>query len=213
VVTSEPPCDVDRQTLSRELIDDRQKADRATVMRTVVNEIVAPYVVLVRRTQTNAGSVVEPQSSFLRLFLRHPEAFSTPESLDPFMVHSPAFPTKQRGDPSVSVSTVLRRQIRQTPDQSRLAVRRLRRPSLRRPRLPYDTAGASLRNVKAILEVFDSPSPLRRAQKFPWVISLSICLSRESSATSFFRRTFSFSSSLSRFAWSLRTPPYSFRQR
>ena len=68
------------------------------------------------------------------------------------------------------------------------------------PRLPYDTAGASLRNVKAILEVFDSPSPLRRAQNFPWVISLSIGLSRDSSATSFFRRTFSFSSSLSRFA-------------
>ena len=197
---SEPSRDVDRQTLSRELNDDRQKPDRATIMSTVVDEIVAPHVILVLRAQTNTGSVIEPQSSFLRLFLRHLEALSSPESLDPLVVHPPTFPTKQSGNPSVSVSTVLRRQIRQTSNQSWLVVRQPWCPSLRRPRLPHHTTGASLRDFEAILEMFDSPSQLRRAQNFPWAISSSICLSRDSSATSFFRRTFSFSSSLSRFA-------------
>jgi hypothetical protein len=43
--------------------------------------------------------------------------------------------------------------------------------------------------------------------------SLSMALSRESSATSFFRREFSRSRSFSLRAWSLPRPPHSFRQR
>jgi hypothetical protein len=47
---------------------------------------------------------------------------------------------------------------------------------------------------------------LPRAQKFPEAMSCSICLSSDSSATSFLSRAFSFSSSLNRFAWSVFRP-------
>ena len=53
----------------------------------------------------------------------------------------------------------------------------------------------------------------RRAQKFPEATSLRMAVSKAWSATTRLRRAFSFSSSLSRLAWSSRNPPYSRRQR
>ena len=59
----------------------------------------------------------------------------------------------------------------------------------------------------------DRSSSLRRAQKFGRDASRRIALSNSASATNFLRREFSLSNSLSRLAWSIRKPPYSFLQR
>ena len=68
-------------------------------------------------------------------------------------------------------------------------------------------------NAEAIQQHIDRFTLPVRAQKFPEATSCSIALSRWASARSFFSRAFSRSSSLSFFAWSVLSPPYSLRHR
>lgn len=56
-------------------------------------------------------------------------------------------------------------------------------------------------------------APFRCAYKFPATDSFRIALSSSASVNRRFSRTFSFPSSLRRFAWSIRRPPYSFFHR
>jgi hypothetical protein len=89
-------------------------------------------------------------------------------------------------------------------------------PSLRVPILTkHKTCPAFAQSItaKSISDMLDRSPPLRRAQKFPDAASLRIALSSSASAKSRFSREFSFSRSLSRFAWSIRSPPNFFFQR
>jgi len=61
--------------------------------------------------------------------------------------------------------------------------------------------------------IFNRLTSFRRAQKFPDAASFKIALSGSDSASSFLNRPFSFSTAFRRFAWSIRKPPYSLRQR
>lgn len=88
--------------------------------------------------------------------------------------------------------------------------------SLRRTWLFQDAARPAFGHTVASERVSDillCLPPLRRAQKFPEAASRRIALSNSASAKSRFSREFSFSSSFSRLAWSVRSPPYAFRQR
>jgi hypothetical protein len=83
-------------------------------------------------------------------------------------------------------------------------------PPLRVPRLPDHPVCPAFADdflAENASNVLDRSPPLRRAQKFPEAGSRRIALSSSASARSRFRRAFSFSSSFSRFAWSIRRPP------
>src|SRR5690606_32743412 len=69
-------------------------------------------------------------------------------------------------------------------------------------------ACSSFGDPEPIAQHHHRAAPTVRGQKFPSAISLSIALSSSASARSFFRRVFSTSSSLSRFASLAFMPPY-----
>ena len=76
-------------------------------------------------------------------------------------------------------------------------------PTLRRARLTENATRSTFRDVigaKSLTYVLHRPTTLRRTQKFPEVASRRMALSSSASATSFFNRAFSRSSSFRRFA-------------
>ena len=81
------------------------------------------------------------------------------------------------------------------------------------PGLVQHAAGPALGDVEGGAQVQHGASPPVRAQEFPRATSLSICRSNACSATIFFSRAFSASSSLRRFIWSAFMPPYWLFQR
>ena len=54
VVGSQPPCDDNRQTPPRELIEHDQHAEGATVVRAILNEVIGPDVVRPLGSETHA---------------------------------------------------------------------------------------------------------------------------------------------------------------
>ena len=72
-----------------------------------MHEVVAPHVISICRTQPYTRSVIEPQSSSFRLFLRHFQAVSSPKSFDTFVIHFPTSSSQSFGHPTIAVPTVL----------------------------------------------------------------------------------------------------------
>jgi len=58
----------DRQAFPRELVDQRHQSELAAVMGLRLDEVVAPDMVAMLRSQPDAGSVVEPQPAARPLF-------------------------------------------------------------------------------------------------------------------------------------------------
>jgi hypothetical protein len=62
---------INGQAFSGEFIDDVEHSNGSPIVRARSHEIVAPHVVFMRGGQADTRAVVEPQSSFLRLLIRH----------------------------------------------------------------------------------------------------------------------------------------------
>ena len=76
-------------------------------------------------------------------------------------------------------------------------------PTLRRAGLTQNPTRSTFRDsafTQSLTYVLHRPTTLRRTQKFPEAASRRMALSKAASATSFFRRAFSRSSSFRRFA-------------
>ena len=76
-------------------------------------------------------------------------------------------------------------------------------PTLRRAGLTENSTRSTFRDVieaQSLTHVLHRPTTLRRTQKFPEAASRRMALSSSASATSFFKRVFSRSSSFRRFA-------------
>jgi len=56
-----------------------------SVSKSVFHKAIAPDMVLIFRTKSNATSVIEPQPAFLRLFLRHLEPLCSPKDITPII--------------------------------------------------------------------------------------------------------------------------------
>jgi hypothetical protein len=72
-----------------------------------LHKVVAPHVVPISWPQSDAGAIVEPQSLSSRLFLRHFQSFSTPQSFHAFVIHSPPLVIEQCRNSSVAIPPVL----------------------------------------------------------------------------------------------------------
>src|SRR2546428_10155822 len=165
------------------------------------------------RPQSHTRTVVQPQSSSRLLFSRHFPPFPPPDPLHPVLAHLPSCLLEQRRDPSIAIPAVLAGQRDDRSRQGILVPAQNRNVPLCSSPLPQQPAGVPLgKSVFLACTLYRTTPPLG-ASKFPCATSRRTCFSRESSATNRFNRLFSFSSSLSRFAWSSFSPPNSFRQR
>src|SRR5579883_3081285 len=107
VITVESSGDADRQAFARELIDQSQEPQTAAIVRARLHKIVAPDMVGLLRPQSNARSVVEPQSPPRFLFGRNLQALAPPDPLYPVLAYLPPRHFQQRGDPPVPKASVL----------------------------------------------------------------------------------------------------------
>lgn len=57
-------------------------------------------------SETNAGSVIQPKSTFLHLLLGDFKPFLSPYPLNPLVVHMPATVVQHPGDHAITVSPV-----------------------------------------------------------------------------------------------------------
>jgi hypothetical protein len=85
--------------------------------------------------QPDARTFIQPKTPPFRLFLRHFEALTPPQTFNPFVIHLPAFPAKQLCHPAVAVPTVLRGQPNHGSHQPWLVVRYVGLATLGRARL------------------------------------------------------------------------------
>src|SRR5687767_4264740 len=104
---SNPPGHINRETLSRELIDDRQALQAATIGAGVEHEVVRPHVIDRRRWQRPRTTGGHPPT---RPFLRHLEALRPPQAVHPVGAQHVALALEEDPDRAVAVPWVLRGQ-------------------------------------------------------------------------------------------------------
>jgi hypothetical protein len=165
-----------------------------------LNEVVAPDMVAVLRSQPDARSVVEPEAAAWPLLPGYFQPLTAPDPLDPITSDLPASIGEQRCNPAIAISSVLGCERDYRPRQRILISPDNRGVSLRPAVLADDPAGLAFREAILPSDAFNRlPAPLG-AYKFPEATSLSTCFSSDKSATRRLRRTFSRSRSFIRFA-------------
>ena len=183
------------------------------VMCPVLDEVVGPDVVRALRPEPNARPVIQPKPSFLSLLLWHFQPFTSPNALDPLVVHTPACVVQQTRHHAISIAAIFVGQLDDIVGKTLFVGAALRDLALRGSVLAKCTAGAALGYAKLLAHVVDAFAAARRAQKFPRAASVRMSLSSVRSDTARRSRWFSFSSSLSRFSCERPMPPYSLRHR
>jgi len=93
--------------------------------------VVAPHMILVRRTKPDARTIVEPEPTAFSLFSRHFQTLLLPDTLDPFVVDPPTIQPKQRMDHPVAVAAEHRRQLDDALGQRLFIISHLRHVTLR----------------------------------------------------------------------------------
>ena len=112
---------------------------------------------------TDARPVGEPEAPAFCLFLRHFEPFPSPEPRHPLVVDAPPFATQQGRHPPVPIPSVVARQRNEPRHQSGFVVSHQRLVALRRPPLPQDPTGPSLRDPQPVLHMLHGFASARRA--------------------------------------------------
>src|SRR5690606_9033446 len=172
-----------------------------------------PHVVRVLGCEPDRRVLAGADPAALPGPLRDLEPCFPPETVDPLLVHGPAFVSEYGPRPAVPVAGVLLRDLEEAGHARAVLRRALRRIAVGRPGLPDDAASSPLADLERPAQVCDGLAAASGAQNFPRSTSLSMSLSRACSARSFLSRAFSCSNSRRRFASGLPTPVYFLRQR
>ena len=203
----EPVDDVDRlalashpdgQALRRELVDDVEHAELTPVMGAILDEVVRPDMAGILRPQPDAGSVIEPEPSSLRLLLWHFQPLPPPDPLDPLRVHQPAGVSQQGCDAPVAIAAILGSQCDDVGGQRRFIFRLLEDLALCGAMLAQNPAGQPLGDTILGDHVIHTGATAGRAYQFPEAASFRISFSRVRSETARRNRAFSVSNSFSR---------------
>jgi hypothetical protein len=113
-------------------------------MSSTENEIVAPDVILMLWPKTDTQTIVEPQSTTVRLLHWNSQSFTPPQSLNSFVVHTPAFFARHHRDSTIAIA---RRQIGHSFHQPRFIIRDIQSPTLRRSRLTENATRSTFGNA------------------------------------------------------------------
>jgi hypothetical protein len=81
------PCE---ETFACVLIHDIQDVKSVPIVCPVLHEVITPDMVAIRRSQPDAGSIIEPKTTPFRLPDGHFQAFWLPDTLDTLVVHDPS---------------------------------------------------------------------------------------------------------------------------
>ena len=157
----------DRQGLAGELVDHAQHPELATVVRAMLDEVIGPDVVRPLRPQPDAGSVVQPEPTPLRLSCRRLQPLPPPDPLDPLGIRHPARLAQERGDPPVAVAAAGRRQRDDVCGQPLFVLGRAQDAALGRSRLARHPAGAALGDVERRAHLPDRFATAGGADCFP----------------------------------------------
>lgn len=106
VVAPQATGNDDRQTFPAIFIDNRQHPERLAVVRAILDEVIAPNMVLPGWPKPDTRSVIQPKPSPLRLPARHLQPLTSPNALHTTKAHSPALQAKQTPDPTIAVATI-----------------------------------------------------------------------------------------------------------
>ena len=143
-----------------------------------------------------------------------PAGLPRAKALNPLAVHPPAYATRSLGHATPTPpGAALRERTQELPQRGVVVTWCRRCEPLRRTVLADNPTRSTLRHPEPRLQHPCSIATTVRGQKFPSANSLSIALSSSASASNFFNRVFSTSSSLSRFASLAFIPPYCASQR
>jgi hypothetical protein len=110
----------------------------------VLDEVVGPDVIAVLGPEPDAGAVVQPEPTALRLLLGNLQPLASPDPLDPLVVDQPASPAQQRGDLAIAVAAILAGQLDDVGRQPRFILMALRDLALGRAMLAERRTGAAL---------------------------------------------------------------------
>ena len=128
-------------------------------------------MVAIRGAAPHTRPVGQPQAAPFGLFLGHFEPFSSPQPLDPLVIHAPAFPPQQPRDPPIAIPPILGRQRDDPFHQPRLIHRPPRRVPVGRPRLAQHATRPPLGDAQLVADMGHRLPASGRAQKFPEVTS------------------------------------------
>src|SRR5690606_33608913 len=146
--------------------------------------------------------------------------FPPPDRLGPLGVERPSFRPQHRGDPAIAITAIAGSDPDDDGGQRLFIGPALRLFALGRTMLAENLAGKPLRDGELRHDTIDATATTGGAQKFcircpsgPEAASFRISFSSVRSDTALRSRSFSFSSSFSRFTWSPFRPPNSLRHR
>src|SRR5437868_6262068 len=129
--------------------------------------------------------------------------------MHPLAIHLPVLGSQERRDPAIAVPRMMPHQLQHPFHQRSIPVRIAREIPLCRTRLSEHLARPTLRHLlQGRLRLLHRLPAARRAYHFPLIASSRICLSSVRSATAFFSRRFSISSSFKCLASLAFIPPY-----
>jgi len=146
-----------------ELVEHVEHPVPASIVSTVLDEVVGPDVVTVLGPQPNARSVGQPEPAALGLFVGDFEPLASPDALDPLVVDRPARLTKQPGDLAIAVAAVLSSQLDDIGREPFLILTTTRDFALRRAVLPERRTGAALGNMQLRSDLLNAGSTTRGA--------------------------------------------------
>jgi len=143
--------------------DDGEHPNGPPILGAILDEVIGPDMIGPLGSETDARSVIEPQTAAFGLLLWHFQPFPAPDPIDSLDADAPAFLDQQLADPPIAVTAILLGEPHDRLGERSLVVADLRVPALRRARLPDDSARATLRDGKLRAHVVDACSLPGRA--------------------------------------------------
>ena len=132
-------------------------------MSAILDEVVGPHVIAVLGPELDAGAVVQPETTALRLPGGHLQPLASPDPLDPLVVDEPAGPAQQLGDLAVAVAAILLGQFDDVGCQPLFIITALRYLALRRAMLAERRTGTALGDGQLASNMLDAGTATRGA--------------------------------------------------
>ena len=158
-------------------------------------------------------AATQGQATLSVLFSRDLHVLLLPQTVNPLRVHAPAVGCQLTMDPRDSVTRICSTDATHLQQQTpvpRFALSRVTTVTVRAARLLQNPANTTFRHPIRPQTTTDFPARRNSpgAYQFPWAASRRISISRTWSATTFFRREFSFCNAFNCLAIAGCMPPY-----